>query len=197
MNENNSVDKTQDDEKLKEKLITIFVNKNNDVCGDIKKAIDSGDIKLAHRLAHSLKGSAGIHGKTRLQKAAGDVENLLKEENPHHESAEYQSAMIVLKAELDTVLEEFTPLVVEEAPPLVSGTSMSAIDRKKVLPLLEELETMLGGGSLESLKLAETLGTIPGADGVPLIRKLIQQIEYFEFDKTLETLTQLKKEMRG
>jgi signal transduction histidine kinase/CheY-like chemotaxis protein len=92
------------EEDLKNKFIRIFVNNNKNKYNEIAKAVDSGDIKTAHRLVHSLKGNAGMIGKNSLQKAAGDVQNLLKEDNPNLESESCRLAMGVLKAELEAVL---------------------------------------------------------------------------------------------
>ncbi|MDR2558740.1 MAG: Hpt domain-containing protein, partial [Oscillospiraceae bacterium] len=41
-----------------------FVKNNKNVHSQIAEAAAIGDTKLAHRLAHSLKGSAGLIGKT-------------------------------------------------------------------------------------------------------------------------------------
>jgi CheY-like chemotaxis protein len=92
------------EEDLKNKFIRIFVNNNKTKYDEITKAIADGDIKTAHRLAHSLKGNAGMIGKKRLQRAAEDVQNLLKEENPDLESEANRSAMEILKAELEAVI---------------------------------------------------------------------------------------------
>jgi CheY-like chemotaxis protein len=92
------------EEDLKNKFIHIFVNNNKTKYNEIVKAVDEGDIKTAYLLVHSLKGNAGMIGKNRLQKAAEDVESLLKEENPDIDSVANHRAMGVLKAELEAVL---------------------------------------------------------------------------------------------
>jgi CheY-like chemotaxis protein len=92
------------EEELKNKFIRIFVNNNKNKYNEITKAVDGGDIKTAHRLAHSLKGNAGMIGKKRLQRAAGDVQDLLKEENLYLESEVYHSVMGALKSELEAVI---------------------------------------------------------------------------------------------
>jgi CheY-like chemotaxis protein len=92
------------EEDLKNKFIRIFVNNNKTKYDEIAKAVNDRDIKTAHRLAHSLKGNAGMIGKTRLQKAAEDVEMLLNEENLDLASVAKHPAMGVLKAELEAVI---------------------------------------------------------------------------------------------
>jgi CheY-like chemotaxis protein len=70
----------QADEKLQQDLINVFVNSNRDKHKEIVNAIITGDIKLAHRLAHTIKSNAAQLGKTALQKAADDIENALVDE---------------------------------------------------------------------------------------------------------------------
>jgi CheY-like chemotaxis protein len=182
----------QDEEKLRNKLINNFVKNNKTIYSQITKAISEGDIKLAHRLAHTLKGNAGILGKTALQKAADDVENLLKNnEDLDLKSATYQSAMAVLETELDAVLKEFEPLVDEIGRRNVSKVSEAnsgTYDKQKAQALFDELEAMLDGGSVDCLNLIDSLRLIPGTE------ELIQQMEYFEFDTAIKTLEQLREQ---
>jgi CheY-like chemotaxis protein len=75
----NETRQTKDEDILLQKLIPIFLKGNRNKFSEITGALDSGDIKLAHRLAHTLKGNAGQFGKILLQKAAADVEKQLKD----------------------------------------------------------------------------------------------------------------------
>jgi CheY-like chemotaxis protein len=171
------------EEKLRIKLINNFVRNNKTIYNEITKAIDEGDIKLAHRLVHTLKGNAGILGKTRLQKAAQNAENLLINEKDRTD----QFTMEAVKTELDAVIKEFEPLVDES---WLNGEAVPSepFDREKAQVLFEELEVLLDGGDLECLRLIDSLRRIPGSTG------LIQQLEYFEFDAAMKTLAQIKKE---
>jgi CheY-like chemotaxis protein len=179
---------TQDETNLKNKLIYLFVKNNKTLYAEITKAIDEGDIKLAHRLVHTLKSNAGMLGKTRLQKAAEDAENLLSNE----ENRITGSVTDTLKAELDAALEEFGPLAEKAAcedggeavpsPREAGGTN----DAEKTQALFEELEALLDGGDTDCLDLIGSLRLIPGTG------ELIRQIEFFEFDAAAETLRQMR-----
>jgi signal transduction histidine kinase/DNA-binding response OmpR family regulator len=100
--ENNNA-RQEIDEELYKELQVEFAKANRNVCYDITSAIASGDVKLAHRLAHTLKGNAGMLGKTRLQTAAAEVEAILKEGN----STLSEEMLDYLESELKEVLEEF------------------------------------------------------------------------------------------
>ncbi|MCL2441619.1 MAG: ATP-binding protein [Treponema sp.] len=99
----------QNVDDLQQKLINIFVQNSQDAYVKIKDAIDTNDIKLAHRLAHTLKSNAAQLNKPALQKIAGKVEESLKNGENRVNPSDFES----LQAELNTVLAELTPLVSE------------------------------------------------------------------------------------
>ncbi|MCL1958114.1 MAG: ATP-binding protein [Spirochaetes bacterium] len=90
--------------ELQKKFQDLFVKNNNNKYQEIINALDSGDILIAHRNAHSLKGDAAQVGKIILQKAAADVEQRLKD----GKKLVTAEQLNILKMELDLVLSEFT-----------------------------------------------------------------------------------------
>jgi HPt (histidine-containing phosphotransfer) domain-containing protein len=175
----------QQDDKLKLSLMATFVRDNKMRCEEINTALESGDIKLAHRIAHTLKSNAGNLGKTKLQKAAENVEYLLKD-GKNLVTAEHLST---LEDELAAVLGELVPLVKESAPP--PQAQAEPLDAEKTKELFAELKPLLERGNAESLKYIDKLRTIPGTDE-PLVRKLIQQMEDLDFEDATETLCELR-----
>jgi len=89
--------------EFQKKLHILFVKGNENKYQEIVDALDAGDIVLAHRLAHSLKGDAGNVGKTILKTAATDVEQNLK----NGKKLVTAEQLNILKMELDIVLSEF------------------------------------------------------------------------------------------
>jgi CheY-like chemotaxis protein len=185
---------TQSEERLKTKLINKFLENNKTVFHTITKAIDEGDIKLAHRLAHTLKSNAGTLGKAPLQKAAENVESLLiNEKNRVNESV-----LKILKTELDAVIEELAPFAAEDDHS-AGKESAETLGKEETMALFDELEALLDGGSTECLKLTGDLRltseSVRLLAGESLIPELIHQIEYFEFDKAMETFALIKRNM--
>jgi CheY-like chemotaxis protein len=184
------------EEKLRIKLINAFIKNNKNVHHKITQAIDEGDIKLAHRLAHTLKSNAGTLGKACLRKAAEDVEHLLSNE----ENRITQDELTVLKTELDTALEELAPFA-DEGASSSEKESAGILGEEEARALFDELEVLLDGGSTECLNLTGKLRQLPEGGGSringTLVRELIRQIEYFEFDGAVETIARLKQEMAG
>jgi len=92
--------------EFQRKLQTLFVKSNLNKYQEIVDALEAGDIVLAHRHAHSLKGDAGQVGKIILQAAATDVEQNLK----NGKKLVTAEQLNILKLELDLVLSEFKSL---------------------------------------------------------------------------------------
>ncbi len=65
--------------KLYLKLLRQFVEQQGPAVEQITEALASGDIALAERLAHTLKGVAGNIGATQVQAAAGALEKLIRD----------------------------------------------------------------------------------------------------------------------
>lgn len=62
-----------DNAALKKELEASFVKNNQEKFREIFTAIDVGDPKLSHRLAHTHKTNAGLTGRGSLQNAAGVI----------------------------------------------------------------------------------------------------------------------------
>jgi len=169
------------DMELINELKKIFFKSNQKKFAEIVKAIESNDIKLAHRLAHTLKGNAGQIGETLLQKAAADVERQLED----GENLVTSQQMSALETELNAVLSH---LASDFPPPPEPDESSSGqmLDVKSTLELIEKLEPMLRMGSPDCLEFIDSLRLIPESE------ELICQIEDFDFGQAVVTLAELK-----
>jgi HPt (histidine-containing phosphotransfer) domain-containing protein len=166
--------------ELQQKFIDNFVNYNRNKYNEIKGAIDSGDINLAFRLAHSLKSNAGQIKKSRLQKAAKEIETNLKNGENHVTPHQLE----VLETELNTILRELSPKGVE--PTVEYAAPVGPMDRVAALEFLEKIEQLLMQGNPECLSLINGLSSIPGSE------RLIQEITNFDFEIALITLSELR-----
>jgi len=100
-NENQSA---KEENELRGKLIKSFIKNNKNKAAEISEAIKASDIKLAHRLAHTLRGNAAQLNKTILQKAAEKLERDLKAGNVIITPAQLEA----LEIELNAVIMELT-----------------------------------------------------------------------------------------
>ena len=177
-----------DDEKTQKYLKAIFVRRNNAICSEILEAAAGGDAKLAHRLAHTLKGSAAQIGEYRLADAAAAIEALFAELRVGWTEELRvggtgglisESLMVALESEMGAVLARLTPVLDE----VEARSDAVPLDEEKVRELFEKLEVMLIHINPECISLLDDLRAIPGTE------VLIRQIENFDFEAALETLS--------
>jgi HPt (histidine-containing phosphotransfer) domain-containing protein len=185
----------QSEDLLRQKLMNTFVKDNKERYKKILEAIDAGDIKLAHRMAHTLKGNAGQLDMTALQQAAATVEyylnsgkNLVTEEH-----------MNSLKTELDLTLAQFADeleVIEEELKAAKDGSpepEAEMLDDQSATELLVEMEPMLEMGNAECREFIDRLRRLPDK-GSGLTANLIQQIDDLEFEQAYATFAIIKKE---
>jgi len=158
-----------------EKLRWEFAKSQKNVSADISQALKDGDIKTAHRLAHSLKGLAGLINESALAKTASNVEQLLAAgETP-------TIHLDALESELTRVLGSID---VPSTPPHLA---YKAFDKAKATILFDRLDSMLASYNAECFSLLDELRAIPET-GV-----LVNQIEEYDFGDALRTMGTLRK----
>jgi PAS domain S-box-containing protein len=192
----NETRQTQTEDELRRKLISGFIKDNQNRFSEIKNALDAGDIKLAHRLAHTLKGNAGHLGKILLQKAAADIENQLKDGQnmitPQQMAAletELNAALAELAAEIPVTAGTNSTEPVDEDFTSGAAAEVEFVDVEFARELIKKLEPMLEMGNLECRDLTGSLRRIPGTG------ELKQQVEDLDFTEALVTLAGLKKNL--
>ena len=180
-NKESAAERQQSDNALRQKLINNFVKNNTGKYKEITDAIKAEDLKLAHRLVHTLKSNAGQLDKKFLQKAAEDVEKPLKEGKLDIDPKQLE----VLRKELNDALAELSPQV-RETVRSVAGKLENTEEARK---WLDELEVLLDDGDTECLSYIENLQKIPGSE------ELIHQIENFDFQPAIKTIAELRKKI--
>jgi len=181
---------------LRYALLKSFYKDHQNRAAEIETAINTGDIKLAHRLAHTLSSTAGQLGKTNLQRASANLEHHLK----NGKNLVTKEELKVFGAELDTVLAQFSLELKDssqkkaEVSKAQSRDSREQFDAKSALELFAKLEPLFKRGDPECLNSINDLERVPGSED-RLITRLIQQMENFDFDQALDTLAKLKKKI--
>jgi len=173
-----------EDEDQRIELITAFVKGNQTTFKEISGAIDAGDIKLAHRLSHTLKSVAGLVDRTALVDAARAVEFSLSDNNFNF----IDKQMSLLEKELKTALEELAPLAENHSSSAVINIDDSH-NKKNILNKLDDLELLLKSGSFESIEYVKNFGNIPE------LIELVTQVENMMFAQACETLRIIRKNM--
>jgi CheY-like chemotaxis protein len=165
---------------LREQLEVDFVKGHRQDVNEIWKAMDGGDLKREHRLAHTLKGVAGLIGRAELQETASGLELALSEGN----TALAETRLEALKPALEATVAELEPLLSLRRPPASPSGPLGA---ERARELIEKLEPLLKTGNLECLELIGDLRLMAGSGA------LVEQMEDFEFEPALQTLAGLKQ----
>jgi signal transduction histidine kinase len=173
------------DAEFQKSIQVLFVKSNRNKFEEITRALDEGDVTLAYRLAHTLKGNAGQIGRTLLQQAAADVEQQLKGGRNMVKVEQLKT----LESELAIVLSELSALL-EEAPGYKQEDVITETDQEKIRELLDKIEPLLKSGNPKSLEFSGELRQLQGS------AKLLQQMEDFEFEKALSSLEELKEKYK-
>jgi len=190
-----SVDKyhlSKEEEKTQRKLMLNFVKENQTKYAEIIKAIADNDYKLAHRLAHTLKGIAGQIGKKQLQSAAAILEGKIVQENMLNgkhstESAahNFREQLSNLESELILVLDELAPLLAEHENRIITKIT----DKNVIREIFNKLEPLLNNNNTECLNYLDDIYSIPGAED------LAQHIEDLNFKLAAAALENLKNKL--
>jgi CheY-like chemotaxis protein len=177
----NSTELKKTEDEFWQKLLNLFVKNYKDKFIEIEEALETGDIELAHRIVHTLKGNAAQLKFTGLQQAAGEVEDSLK----NKENNTTKEQLITLKEQLDAVLAQIVPLVTEPDNQQAEDLTVERLDTATELELIKKLQPMLASGNPQCLELIEELRSIPNA------KEVIKYMEDFDFKQALEALKKI------
>ncbi|MCL2248799.1 MAG: response regulator [Oscillospiraceae bacterium] len=167
------IEEYQQSPELLEKLRVDFARSHKNTYKSVLKALDEKDNETAMRLAHTIKGSAGLIQEPELSSVARDVELSIREGK---EPTEVQ--LTAFMTELESVLKRITP---------GTGTAPDTRqDIEKGLALLGELIPLMEDGNASCLKLVDDLNKITET------AVLVRQIETLNFDEAIKTSNTLK-----
>jgi len=175
-NENDDKRSTEET-KMKQRLINNFIKENTNKYNEIANAIDSGKIKRAHRLVHSLKSNAGLLDLIKLQHIARDLEESLKDGINIVTPDQMHGLEIELSRALDNLSKKVADFSVVEEPETLVPLSADEVNE-----LLEKTAHLLKERNMECLELVDRLRRVPGQE------ELAELIDDLEFDKALELL---------
>jgi CheY-like chemotaxis protein len=185
----NKITQKEADTEMLKMLQVNFVKYNKNKYDEFTEALKMDDIKLAHRIVHTLKSNAGQLGRESLQKIAAELENLLKD----GKNLVTDNHLEILNNELTIVLNDYKPLIEKSGAGSEIDTAIIPENyREKALELAAELQPLLKSGSPKSLKFIDELQVISGSN--ELIQQLINQIDNFEFELAISTLAKLQEE---
>jgi len=173
---------------LKQTLGKSFYKNNHNTFTEISEALAAGDIKLAHRLVHTLKGNAAQIGEKALQNAAKAIEDALSEDglvidiSAVDMKAITNDLMKKLESALNPILDRLTP----KEPVNAADSVLPVEDIDKALESIHTLEQLILNNDTDCFLYQDKLRAIPGGDVAAGF------IEDYDFTNALESLSALK-----
>lgn len=176
------------------KVMRKFITEQTSAADDIRAALSDSDQETAHRLAHTLKGHAGLLGAARLQEDAKELEFALKEEGGG------DSAALIEKMEksLQEVLGGLAQLESEQETAGEENPVPASVSKEEAIPQLDRLMGLLNDGDSEAIPVFEELaksGIVPGSKKE--LTRLRALIESYSFDEASEVLDNLVYEQKS
>jgi two-component system sensor histidine kinase/response regulator len=164
-------------------LLHRFVEHHADDMARLLQALDADDLELARRLAHTLKGTGGTLGLTRIRSLADELQLALQS----MESRSHVDALVAsIEAERQNLAEAVAalPELAETAPSASGG---------EIKPVLERLEGALNEGNVAAAALLrDNLPLLRAGLGEESAQALKRQIEDFDYEAALETLRSVR-----
>ena len=158
------------------KLRTEFLRTKKNAIEEIHQSLIKPDLKTAHRLAHNLKGLAGLIGEFELMKLAQKVEDSFKKGEVS------QGCLNDMEAEMTSVLSKLE----ESLAATLADKTNKELDESQTTQLFEDLHALLNEHKMVPSEMISSLEAVPSSE------KLINQIEDFDYDAALKTLEEMR-----
>lgn len=179
------LERVMDDRALFLRVLGRFAGDYRDLAARLHAALDAGDAELAHRIAHTLKGAAGMIEARRLRQLALDVELAMR--------AGHTAPLALIAAldeELARVLEEVDALLTTPETPAPAPAPAPAIP-PSARDDLARLRDMLDIGDGRAPDLAAQLRPrLLASMGSEKVAAFDAAIRRFDFENALALLEQ-------
>ena len=189
--------------KLLRKLLADLLHDHAQDVQVLETALSSGDMPLALRVAHTLKGVAGTLGAVALQQASAQLERALRQGPPEA----VEPLMEPMRAALEPLLaglghwaaaegllkdspDAAASAVDEGTSPTPSPALATPADLARVLALLKDLDHLLVEYNPEAAEHAQALADLLGPQ-VAQTRELVRLADMFDFEAARAVLQRL------
>jgi signal transduction histidine kinase/DNA-binding NarL/FixJ family response regulator len=180
-----------DSDTLYRQLLRDFVKNQKNAYAQITDGLAAGDIKLSHRLAHTLKSTSRMIGAEKLGEAAFAVEKAL--ENGEDKCTKEQ--LNAFARELEAVLRELGAGG-DETEKTPSGDELGSLDAARALELAERLTPLLKSRRTSASALIDEIKEVFSPLGA-LSERLSEQIDNFDFNAAMDTLLEIRQKVEN
>jgi two-component system sensor histidine kinase/response regulator len=175
-------------DKLYLKLLRQFVEQQGPAVAQITDALGTGDMALAERIAHSLKGVAGNIGATQVQSAAGVLEKSIRDRStPNDVEAAKQQVVAVLEPLVRGLKAAMAPTASEDLPQSTAATPADPARSRELAAQLTTLLSQLDPGAADFIETNRaSLQPLFGDGAWTEFEKLVEGYAFTEAQAQLE-----------
>ncbi len=172
--------------RLYRDLLGEFVARQGDAAAQISTALESGDLKLAERIAHTVKGVAGNLGITEVQQAAEELVMAIRE----NEKISVQLGRFA--GVMDAQVRAIEKALLDSASPDPEKTRTSPFNAEAAAATIARLRVLLETGDGDADELFHTLQDLVGGTvEKTLLEGLGASISDIDFDTALVKLDEI------
>jgi PAS domain S-box-containing protein len=177
--------------RLYRDLLGEFVARQRDAAAQISTALESGDPKLAERIAHTVKGVAGNLGITEVQQAAEELAMAMRE------NAKISVQLDHFAGVMDAQVRAIEKALSDSVSPDPEKTRTSPFDAEAAAVTIARLKVLLETGDGDADKLFHSLQHIVGGTvEKTLLDGLGASISDIDFDAALVKLDEIANRCR-
>jgi PAS domain S-box-containing protein len=189
------------DWKLYTKLLHNFHDRHQDVEKEIQTELACGNLGVAQRLAHTVKGVAGTVGAKKLSEISSRLESAIKNDGSDRIPNlldSFTKEVTRVMAALDALIESEDAGRTEEA---AGGEELEiqspiSLETPRLKKLFQELSDLIDKRDSDVIKLVAEIKTLLGPSNISgNFLKLESQINRFKFGQAKEALEQATKEL--
>jgi CheY-like chemotaxis protein/HPt (histidine-containing phosphotransfer) domain-containing protein len=179
--------------QLMNRILMSFLHDHENDAQALRNALNSHDLELAQRIAHTLKGLAGAIGAHELRPAAIAMDAAIRSRS----GDSYLRLLDRLENTLSVVIHSLKWMEKRQSDSaLPSGDAV--LDEASAPQLLARLEDLIRDLDPDAEEVARALRQKIDSNSLqPLTQELVSQLSNFDFDAARQTLKQLKHELKA
>ncbi|MCP3951693.1 MAG: PAS domain S-box protein, partial [Desulfobacterales bacterium] len=189
------------DWKLYTKLLSDFHNRHQHIKAEIQTELERGNLGVAQRLAHTIKGLAGTVGAQKMSEIASQLESALKYDRPNR----LPDLLDSFGKEVARVMATLDAFIKNEAARRVAVAARGgelakqpprALETSRLKKLFQELSGLIDKQDSDVIELVAEIKTVLGRSNISAVfLGLESQINSFKFEQAQKTLAQMTREL--
>ncbi len=164
-------------------LLQMYLGHHADDVKRLRQSLDTGDMQQANLLAHTIKGAAATLGAHRVQHAAAQLEQAVRESLGRDET---DRCLASLEVEQEQFLDGIRSL------PIAAGSVPMAVNWDDVRMALDKLEALLAVSDVDASAVMRMAAPLLHSALGEQAATLQKQIENFDYEQALDTLHSLE-----